>query len=73
MNVKETIKHLEQYPDDYVVVVSKDRQEHYVLVAIDPMKYSEQRQRHIIDAVLADRRKSEEVDRGESVRTNTTY
>jgi hypothetical protein len=71
MNIRDLINDLEQYPDDYVAVVSKDKDGNYVVVAIDPMKYYRDGQARTIDEVVSDRRTNERGNSGKqkSVRT----
>lgn len=66
MNVRELIDDLEQYPDDYIAVVSTDTNGHRIVVAIDPLRYHKDRQASTIEAVVSDRRKLEEVCRSET-------
>ena len=63
MNIRDLIEDLEQYPDDYVPVVSQNKDGKYVIVALDPVKCYKDTNAHPITNVLTDRRK---LGRGES-------
>jgi hypothetical protein len=58
MRIRELIDDLEQYPDDYIAVVSKDSNGCYVVIAIEPIRYHKDQQVAAIDSVLSDRRKT---------------
>ena len=68
MNIRNLIEDLERYPDDYVPVVSQNKDGQYVIVALDPIKYYKVTNAHPITNVVTDRRK---YGRGDSGKQNS--
>jgi hypothetical protein len=71
MNIRDVINDLEQYPDDYIAVVSKDKSGNYVIVAIDPMKYLKDNQARTIGEVVSDRRENGRENGGKQISVRT--